>query len=118
MKEFNIDQCEDKKTQVLTVEQLDARLAMGCCPVCAQHGHITTRLKKRPGKVFENPETGRVTISGWFYECPEHGWKHYQLSPGDNKTKPRETAGVPFSKFSSIGSPRVIKRSALGKRCA
>ncbi|NDF55529.1 MAG: hypothetical protein EB145_15305 [Proteobacteria bacterium] len=100
-----------QKTVMLTPEQLSARLAMGCCPACASRGHITARLRKRPGKVLENSETGRVTLSGWFYECPEYGWEHYQLSPGDAKTKPRETAGLRLPGTPSReGSPRVIRR--------
>lgn len=106
---------EDRKTQALTIQQRDARLAMGCCPMCASHGHITARLKKRPGKVYENPETGKVTIGGWFYECPEAGWEHYYLSPGDRRNAPRETAGLALPRPTTY-SPVIIRRAARPPR--
>jgi len=107
---------EDRKTQALTPGQRDARLAMGCCPLCASQGHITSRLRKRPGKAHENPETGRVTLGGWFYECPEGGWEHYYLSPGDGRSAPRETSGLPLPAPPVPLSPVVIRRSAPPRR--
>jgi hypothetical protein len=107
---------EDRKTQALTVQQRDARLAMGCCPMCASQGHITARLRKRPGKAYENPETGRVTVGGWFYECPEGGWEHYYLSPGDGRNAPRETAGLALPAEPTLTPPVVIRRAALPRR--
>lgn len=98
-----------KKTQVLTQDQHDARIGLRMCPVCADW---KTHIVKR-GRVTQDPITKQKKFGGFYWECEEHGYTHYYLSPGTEKTPPCETAGVPLPQHRSSGVPGkagVIKR--------
>lgn len=107
----------DSASVILTPLEFQRRLDMNLCPICARYNLISPLRIKLATKEAEN---GERVVSGKFYECSRHGWRHYYLSQGSADAKPRETAGgLPAVKKQPthdeiVSATRPFKRQKLG----